>query len=551
MIRNVGHVKGTSVDILLLLISWIAIVAAMFLSRSLLPIDETRYVSVAWEMWNSNHFLVPHLNGEAYSHKPPILFWLMHLGWFAFGVNEWWPRLLQAILSAVNLLLVGQLAKMLWPAEPRVAMGVMQIALSMLLWLTLSTMAMFDMLLTLSVLTGMISLIGLLRSQQWRFVAGLGVSIGFGLLTKGPVILLHLLPIALCLPWIERTKLEGSVRQWYARIAMGLVLGALIALAWAIPAGISGGEAYRDAIFWGQTAGRVVDSFAHKQPWWWYFPMLLVVTFPWLFYPALWKKLLALRISQADFGAKFCLVWIILVLLLLSAVSGKQEKYILPLMPAFALLFGHLLVLYRGELVASRRHVFLPTALFLALGLFLAVAPFLTIARYQDWLALLSFWWGIGFVLLLGLLFWLHWRSLLSGIQYLVTVSIVAFVVVNIGIVKPIYYAYYDLHAFSTLLKSLEDQGHPIANAGAYHGQYHFLGRLNHPIVVFDQGESWQQWSIDHPDGYVIIYYDEWDDQQLVKPVYFQRYRLDAVALWSAKQLQENIRSKWPFADSH
>ena len=47
-----------------------------------------------------------------------------------------------------------------------------------------------------------------------------------------------------------------------------------IALAWAIPAGISGGEAYRNAIFWGQSAGRVVDSFAHKKPIYWYLAIL-------------------------------------------------------------------------------------------------------------------------------------------------------------------------------------------------------------------------------------------------------------------------------------
>ena len=32
-----------------------------------MPIDETRYLAVAWEMRHSGNFMVPHLNGELYS----------------------------------------------------------------------------------------------------------------------------------------------------------------------------------------------------------------------------------------------------------------------------------------------------------------------------------------------------------------------------------------------------------------------------------------------------------------------------------------------------
>jgi len=45
-----------------------------------LPIDETRYLAVAWEMRQTGEFLVPHLNGALYSQKPPLLFWLINAG---------------------------------------------------------------------------------------------------------------------------------------------------------------------------------------------------------------------------------------------------------------------------------------------------------------------------------------------------------------------------------------------------------------------------------------------------------------------------------------
>src|SRR5262247_2750100 len=72
---------------------WIIACALPFLCalfiRGPIPIDETRYLSVAWEMWLRGDFALPMLNGVPYTHKPPVLFWLMHLGWSVFGVNAW------------------------------------------------------------------------------------------------------------------------------------------------------------------------------------------------------------------------------------------------------------------------------------------------------------------------------------------------------------------------------------------------------------------------------------------------------------------------------
>ena len=79
----------------------------MLVSRPLLPVDETRYLSVAWEMWLRGDFIVPHKNFAVYVDKPPMLFWLMQAGWAVFGVNEWWPRLIPTLAALASLLLTG------------------------------------------------------------------------------------------------------------------------------------------------------------------------------------------------------------------------------------------------------------------------------------------------------------------------------------------------------------------------------------------------------------------------------------------------------------
>jgi hypothetical protein len=101
------------------LLASLALVAAA--TRPLLPIDETRYAAVAWEMWLRGDWLVPHLNGRPYGEKGPLTFWLVHAGWAAFGVSQWWLRLVPALCAGGSLAATALLARLLWPERPQLA----------------------------------------------------------------------------------------------------------------------------------------------------------------------------------------------------------------------------------------------------------------------------------------------------------------------------------------------------------------------------------------------------------------------------------------------
>lgn len=240
----------------------VAVLAASALGRPLLPVDETRYSGVAWEMMQRGDLLVPWQNGLPYRHKPPLLFWLMQAGWVAFGVVDWWPRLVPALFALASVWLVARLARVLWPARPAVS-GFAPLVLSGCpLWTYFAGAVMCDMMIAGFVLLGWLGLAYAWRGLRAGGFALFALGLGGALMSKGPVGLLHLLPVALFAPWWAR----GSVprwRGWYAGVLAGVVVGAAIVLAWAIPAGFAGGEEYRQAIFWGQTSGRVIESFAH------------------------------------------------------------------------------------------------------------------------------------------------------------------------------------------------------------------------------------------------------------------------------------------------
>lgn len=461
-------------------------------TRPMTPIDETRYISVAWEMWLRDEYLVLFKNGDPYSHKPPLMFWLYNLGWWFFGVNEWWPRLVSPLFSLGGLFLTLSIARRLWPNEMSVGRNALWILASSLLWMIFSTSAMFDVMLAFFVLLGMRGLLIAANESMKRGFVWLAVAIGFGVLAKGPVILLHVLPVAVLAPWWQPGL---NWKRWYGAIFLAVLGGAAIALAWAIPAAIHGGEEYRNAIFWGQTANRMVDSFAHRRPFWWYLPLLPVLLFPWFVWPGLWQKFAGLRQQGLDIGLRFCLAWMIPVFVAFSFISGKQIHYLVPLFPAFALMAGR--VLLNTERAGFR----MPALVALFAGAAMTYVAFYGLPGKpgEIWQ---SFPWWPG-VLLAAVSIWMatmpqRWLTSMAvlGAGFLGLLQI--FLSAAVG-------SSYDVHPMAAEIRKLQDKGVVVANAGKYHAQYQFAGRLLRPLEQLDATNA-NRWLSDHPDGAVVIY---------------------------------------------
>lgn len=67
---------------------------------SLMDVDETRYVAMSRDMFNSKDFLTLYLNGQYFFEKPPLYFWQECLSFAIFGkINEWTARFPVALLG--------------------------------------------------------------------------------------------------------------------------------------------------------------------------------------------------------------------------------------------------------------------------------------------------------------------------------------------------------------------------------------------------------------------------------------------------------------------
>ena len=498
-------------------------------TRPLTPIDETRYVSVAWEMWLKNEYLVLFKNGEPYSHKPPLLFWLYNLGWLVTGVNEWWPRLVSPLFSLGSLLLTLSIGRRLWPGDGDTHRNAAWILASSLLWMLFSTSAMFDVMLTFFALLGMRGLLIAADGQMKRGFAWLAVSIGFGVLAKGPVVLLHLLPVAALAPWWRPGM---NWKRWTGGVLLAVLGGAAIALAWAIPAAIQGGEEYRRMIFWGQTANRMVDSFAHKRAFWWYLPLLPVLFFPWLLWPSLWRRLVALKREGLDGGLRFCLAWLLPVFVFFSLISGKQIHYLVPLFPIFALFAGRLLARAQGG--GEVGGPWLPALLAGGAGAAMVyLAPDGLSGKLDLWEGLPR-WPGAALVLLGCAAVWLG-RKADRRMASLASLGAALFALVQFYVSDSLWRRY-DIRPMAQEIRKLQDRGIAVANHGDYHAQYQFFGRLERPVDELLTPFDIKPWFEKHPDGAVVFYVGQGAADSPAGALFSQPYIGENALLLTAEQ---------------
>ncbi|MHB1352850.1 MAG: ArnT family glycosyltransferase [Thiobacillus sp.] len=509
----------------LLLLAGLAAVALM--TRPLTPVDETRYVSAAWEMWLRGDFLVPFKNGEPYSHKPPLMFWMIHAGWAAFGVNDWWPRLVVPLFSAATLLLSYRLARRLWPNRPGLGGEATLLLASACGWILSSTMIMFDVMLAFWVLLGLHGVLSAADGRRRGFVL-LGVAIGMGVLTKGPVILLNLLPITVLAPWWNPGL---RWRRWFGSVVLAVLLGAAVALAWAVPAALSGGEAYRYAIFWGQTADRMVESFAHRRPFWWYLPLLPVLLFPWFAWSAWWRALARQRRAGLDRGLRFCLAWMLPVFVAFSFISGKQPHYLVPLFPAFALFLVRLL---SGH---PARGIVLPALLAALVGGALVAAAGGRIPALRDEVLALPPMWPGALLIVFAFGAWLAGRLGAPAVPNLAILGAATVALVQLA-VAPAIGARYEIKPLAQAIAAVQEEGRPVANLATYHAQYQFLGRLKAPLVQL-RGPETAPWLATHPEAYAVVYLKDENALASIPARHKQVYRGGAVALVDARAAAE------------
>jgi 4-amino-4-deoxy-L-arabinose transferase and related glycosyltransferases of PMT family len=482
-----------------------------------IAVDETRYLSAAWNMHLTGQWLVPHLDGAPYSEKAPLLFWLINLAWSLTGVHAWTARLLELLLALATLPLLASLGSRL---------GIERTGVHATLWFWLGCAAMalyvdavmFDMLLALCTLAAWRATLELDGEYPTRGMLLLAVSLGAGVLTKGPVALLvGGMPALLAPVWMPVTRVRTLV--FYLRLLGALIAAVGLALAWAIPAAHVGGPAYANAIFLRQTMGRVVHSFAHARPWWWYLPVLPALLLPWSLIVG--RSMRApVAVAGSGMTMRFAAVAFVPCFVVFSVISGKQPHYLLPILPALTLVAGQRLGGGQWRVASWRMGgVLIATGVAMSIGLgWLAPATRMATSL-------------LGVLIVVPGLLYVRCRARAVPVGLAAIGMLAALTVCKLAFVLSLA-PRYDVQAAAARIAAAQRAGIPLLYAGTQYGLFTFDGRLTAPIPQLTDTPAIIAWAHIHPQGWIIS--GDANYQYPAAPLYRQAYSGRSLGIWLA-----------------
>jgi 4-amino-4-deoxy-L-arabinose transferase-like glycosyltransferase len=340
--------------------------------------DETEplFAEASRQMTVTGDWVTPYFNGVTRFDKPPLVYWLMAIGFQIFGVGEWAVRLPSALAATALVGMGFYTLRRFGFSRPELATAVTQnmngavpqrsrLSQRNLFWSAMigsGAMALHpetivwarsgvsDML--LSGCMGIALLAFFLgyaqpempqRQRNWYFTTY--VFLGLAVLTKGPVgvVLPGLIVLAFLL-------YVGQFRQVLRELH--LVKGAVIFLAITVPWHVlviaANGQAYIDSFFGYHNVERFTNVVnGHAAPWYFYFLVVAVGFLPWA--PFLPWAIARLRCHRPQFWQTqprsshlgiFALAWFVVIFGFFTIAVTKLPSYVLPLMPAAAILVG-------------------------------------------------------------------------------------------------------------------------------------------------------------------------------------------------------------------
>jgi 4-amino-4-deoxy-L-arabinose transferase-like glycosyltransferase len=318
--------------------------------------NEAFYVETPREMIERGDYVSPTFNYETRLNKPVLSYWIVAGFYRLFGISVGVQRLTIA-LGALGLVAVAFfLARLAWPegldrSGPRneaalwAAIG-LAVAPRLLM---LARRIFIDIYISLFMALTLLCFAASERYPARRrlFLVLMYVSIGLGMLTKGPV--------AVVVPGLAFAVYLIVHRELRRVAAMMIPTGALIVLAIVVPwyaaLYVRDGWTYIVSFFVGENVDRFTSGLGVRveRPWYFYFPVVFSDSFPWSLYLvpaaiALWRERRSRPAADSSRRVRtLFFIWILVIVGFFSLSAGKQDLYIFPIVPAVAALAGWVL----------------------------------------------------------------------------------------------------------------------------------------------------------------------------------------------------------------
>lgn len=323
----------------LLLLAFVLCYLAPLATHGLWIPDETRYAQISQEMLLTGKWAAPHFMGIRYFEKPAAGYWMIALGQAMFGQNLFGVRFASALSTGLSILLVYLVARRLWN-DPRKSLVSTLLYMSFVSVAALGGYANLDPQFTFWVnLTGValwFCFDSRTRNGRLGAWALLGFACGMGFMTKG--FLAWLLPVLIALPYALWQK---RLRELLGYGLVAVLVAVAVSLPWALAVHLQEPDFWH-FFFWHEHIQRFAGEDAqHAEPFWYYLPLLVGFSLPWVGLLPATVKQAWLEKRTASIG--FLLLWLLMPLAFFSLAKGKLPSYIMPCLLPLALLMGHAL----------------------------------------------------------------------------------------------------------------------------------------------------------------------------------------------------------------
>ncbi len=324
-----------------------------FISLSLYPLMDTteaRYGEMARIMFETGNWITPMFDYDIpFWGKPPIFTWLSSVGFSLFGINEFAARVPHLIVGVGVIWLTYQLAKDYFQSTLS-GLFTAAVLASTVSFIVLSGAVMTDTALTFSIALSMISFWQAWRNKgkHWGYLFFVGLALG--MLSKGPLAIV-LIGISLTI-WLipnGRWKRLWQLLPW----GYGTLVFLVISVPWyAIAEYRTPG--FLDYFIVGEHIKRFIVSgwqgdlygTAHERTRGTIWVYALISMLPWS--PLLiWQWIRSIKEDKdieesADGFGSYLLFWMLSPMLLFSFSGNILASYVMPALPAMALLVVHL-----------------------------------------------------------------------------------------------------------------------------------------------------------------------------------------------------------------
>ena len=322
---------------------WAVLAICWFATISLRPLlepDEGRYAEIPREMLASGDWVTPRLNDLQYLEKPPLQYWATASVYSLFGVSEWTSRAFAFLLAFLCLPMVYAFARSVSGSTGVGVAGALALAVNPA-FAVIGRINLLDDAFTFFLSASLFAFLLAMQSDQRssrerRWMLAMWASLGLAVLTKG------IAAPMLC----GATLLVYSLitRQWFVwrrlHWASGLALFAAIVVPWFFLVS-QRNPGFVQFFFVHEHFQRFATDVSNRPgPWWYFLPYVAAAIVPWA--AALWRQRqgmptepLASRCDAVRVEV-FLLVWAAIVVVVFSVSQSKLVPYVLPAMPALA-----------------------------------------------------------------------------------------------------------------------------------------------------------------------------------------------------------------------